>query len=174
MEERKIKIKTLVVYYSMSGDVKSAAERIAKETGADILRLETVAAYPEGTAARFVICGKSALEADKPELKKYEIDLSKYHQIIIGTPIWAATYTPPVGSFMAKENLTDKKIYLYASSASGNADKCFGKMKEALGCMENIPTLSLVDPKKKKNINNNNNKEKIEEFCKIIQKDCEL
>ena len=101
MEERKIKMKTLVVYYSMSGDVKSAAERIAKE------------------------------------------------------------------------NLTDKKIYLYASSASGNADKCFGKMKEALGCMENIPTLSLVDPKKKKNINNNN-KEKIEEFCKIIQKDCEL
>ena len=38
-------MKKLVVYYSYGGNTKRIAEKIAKETGADILRVETVVPY---------------------------------------------------------------------------------------------------------------------------------
>ena len=51
---REVKImKAIIVYYSMSGNVKQTAERIAAETGADMLALHPVKAYPDKGAKKF-------------------------------------------------------------------------------------------------------------------------
>ncbi len=39
-------MKRLVVFYSLSGNTEEAAKKIASALDADILRLETVKAYP--------------------------------------------------------------------------------------------------------------------------------
>ena len=50
-------MKRLVVYYSLSGNTKEAAEKIAKGLDADLLQLETVKAMPKSFAAQIVVGG---------------------------------------------------------------------------------------------------------------------
>ncbi len=77
-------MKTLIVYYSLEGNTAYAAERIASELGADVLRLEPVKAYPDSGFRKFFWGGKSAVMAETPELLPYDFDADAYDRIIFG------------------------------------------------------------------------------------------
>ena len=146
----------------MEGNTKYVAEKIAEKTVADLLQLEPEKAYPTGAATKFIFGGRSAIMGDKPELKKYQLNLDSYDQVIFGTPVWASTFVPPLRTFIRQENLQGKKIALFACSAGGNAGKCFAKLKQELHIENEIPELSLQDPKKQKT---QENESEIAVFC---------
>ena len=53
-------------------------------------------------------------------LRKYQKikeDLSKYDEIIIGSPVWWYSITPPIRTFLMEENLTGKVIRPFATNA---------------------------------------------------------
>ena len=56
-------MKTLIVYYSMSGNTAYAAERIAERIGADTLRLVPTKEYRNKGLKKFLQGGKSVLLA---------------------------------------------------------------------------------------------------------------
>ena len=96
-------MKTAIVYYSMSGNTKYVADKIAEKIDADIIRIEPVKAYPDQGAKKFIWGGKSAVMGETPALQSYEFSAEKYDRIILGTPVWASTFAPPIRSFL-KEN----------------------------------------------------------------------
>lgn len=49
-------MKIVIIYYSMSGNTKFAAEKIAQKLGADIIRIEQVKAYPNRGAKKEEFC----------------------------------------------------------------------------------------------------------------------
>jgi flavodoxin len=156
-----MEMKSMVVYYSLEGNTRYVADKIAEKLGADMLRLEPVKPYPTGKISKFIFGGKSAVCGEMPELKQYYFNKNDYDIIILGTPVWAGTFTPPIKTFISKNNLSDKKIALYACSTGGNAGKCLQKLQQELGITK-AATLSLIDPGKKQNMENDN---KIEAFC---------
>ena len=93
-------MKTAIVYYSMSGNTKYVADKIAdgiKNSGeVDIIRIEPKKAYPDKGAKKFFWGGKSAVMGETPALQPYEFNLEKYDRIIFGTPVWASTFVPPL------------------------------------------------------------------------------
>lgn len=160
-------MKTLIVYYSLEGNTKYVAEKIAEQTGADLLCLEPEKAYPTGKVTKYLWGGRSAVMGDTPELKPYTLELQTYDTVIFGTPVWASTYTPPLRTFIKKhkDELKNKKIAFFACSAGGSAEKCFVNLQEELGCSEIVATLRLTDPAQRQK---NQNDTEIEAFCKKI------
>ena len=67
-------MKSIVVYYSLEGNTKYAAEKIAGMIGADLLELKPVKSYPTGKVGKFLWGGKSAVMAETPELEPDEFD----------------------------------------------------------------------------------------------------
>ena len=59
-------MKTVVVYYSMSGNVAYAAEKVAKETPADVVEIAPVHAYPSTGVKKFLWGGKAVMMGDAP------------------------------------------------------------------------------------------------------------
>ena len=140
-------MKTLIVYYSLEGNTQWAAEQIAARLGADTLRLVPKAAYPDKGFKKFLFGGKSAVMKEAPELESYEVDITQYEQIVLATPVWAGTLTPPLRSFIQREDLSGKRLALVASSMGGSPGKTFEHLKALLGVTGDVPTLSLRDPK---------------------------
>ena len=140
-------MKTLIVYYSLEGNTQWAAERIAANLDADTLRLVPKAAYPDKGFKKFLFGGKSAVMKETPELEPYEVDMAQYERIILATPVWAGTMAPPLRAFLQKEDLTGKQLALVASSMGGSPGRTFENIKALLGVTEDVPTLSLRDPK---------------------------
>lgn len=158
-------MKTLIVYYSLEGNTKWAAEMLAEKLGADTLRLVPVAAYPDKGFKKFLFGGKSAVMKETPELEPYEVDITKYEQVVLATPVWAGTLAPPLRTFIQKEDLSGKRLALVASSMGGSPGKTFVNLMAMLGLSGDIPTLSLRDPKSHPS---KANEEAMEAFCKRL------
>ena len=158
-------MKTLIVYYSLEGNTAWAAERIAEITGAELLRLEPVKAYPTAGFRKFFWGGKSAVMAETPKLLPYEFDAGKYDRIVFGFPVWAGNVTPPIRTFVKENDLSGKRISAFACQSGSGAEKAFRKLREALGIAAFEAELVLIDPKAKPDPQN---ERKIEAFCSAV------
>ena len=146
-------MKNAIIYYSLDGNCKYVADNLAKELGpdTDIFCLEPVKPYPNQGFMKMLVGGFAAMLGKKPPIKALKFDAREYDQIILGTPVWASTFAPPLRTFFMNNYIMDKPIALYACSSGGNAESTFKKLKDALeGCKINENHLSLVDPYTKK------------------------
>lgn len=153
---------TVVVYYSLEGNVELIADLISKKTGADTIKLNPQKQYPKEGFGKFFWGGKSVFFKEKPKLLNGNLNLGKYTNIIIGTPIWAGSFTPPINTFLLDNKIENKNIYLYACHAGGGTDKCFKKIGEILKGNKIIRTVDFVDPKK---LDQKAVDEKVSAFC---------
>ena len=159
-------MKTIVVYYSLEGNTDYAARKIAEKTGADLLRLEPVKAYPDSGFRKFFWGGKSAVMAEKPALQEYAFDPAAYDLVVLGFPVWAGNMAPPLRTFIKDNDLTGKRFAAFACESGSGAEKAFAKMKAALGIDKVDAELILIDPKTKPN---DANDKKIDAFCAGLQ-----
>ena len=154
-------MKTAVVYYSLEGNTKLAAEKIAERLSAEIIELKCVKAYPSGKISKFLWGGKSATFGEKPALLPYNFKADDYDAVIIGAPVWASKYAPPLKTFLSENDISGKKIGFFVCCAGGKTDKCFAELKRDAK-NDGAATLRLVDPLKRQTPEND---AEIDKFC---------
>ena len=159
-------MKKLIVYYSLEGNTEFVTSKISKYLEADVIRLVPKKDFPKGNITKYIWGGKSATFGEKPKLEEYSFVVDDYDVIIIGTPIWAGTFSPPIKTFLADNKISGKNIYLFTCSLSGVADKCIEKLKGILKDNRFVDTINLVEPLKN---TNDNIDEKIKAFCEKIK-----
>ena len=159
-------MKTAVVYYSMSGNTRYTAESVAEALGADLIPLVPKKAYPDAGFKKFFWGGKSALMGDKPALEPYDFDGRKYDLILLGSPVWAGTFAPPLRSFVEENRaaLQDKRIAVFFC-CSGGPGKVQEKFRAFLFDKRPEQELILIDPKDRPTPDT---EEKIMAFCRAL------
>ena len=80
-----------------------------------------------------------------PELEEYNIDLSKYDNIIIGLPCWFGTYAPPINTFLSDNKMKNKNIYLLVCNG-GNLRNTWKNYEEILKENNIVSKLDIVYP----------------------------
>ena len=160
-----------IIYYSMSENTAYVAERIKTGMSAhlkegdsiDLIRISPVKAYPDSGSSKFFWGGKSAFMKEKPELQPYQFDADKYERIIIGTPVWAWTMSPPIRTFIDanRDRIKDKQIGVFVCSGGGGA-KAVGKIRQYLQVDKLRDVLDLIEPKSRQNEETD---KAIERFC---------
>lgn len=143
-------MKTAIVFYSMSGNTKYVAGKVAAAAGADLIEIAPEKKFPAKGLRKLLVGGRSAVTGATPALLPYEFKGSEYDRVVIATPVWAGSPAPPLNTFIRdnREGLKDKKIALILCFKGGGADKATAKVKELTGCGEFEAELVLVDPKK--------------------------
>ena len=161
-------MKTAVVYYSQSGNTEETAKKIAAITGADLIRLEPEKAFPDKGFRKFFWGGKSAVMGDEPPLKPVNFRAQDYDTIILGTPVWAGTFAPPIRTFADRyrDALAGKSLAFFACMSGSGAEKAAAKLAKFLGIDAFAVTLVLIDPKDKPAPETD---AKIEAFCAALK-----
>lgn len=103
--------KTLIVYFSRTGNTRTMAEQIKERTGGDLVEVVTVNPYPSD----YNECTKQAareLEQNfRPKLRTAKIaNLQDYDTVLIGYPVWWGRIPPALMTFLDENNLSGKKI----------------------------------------------------------------
>lgn len=162
-------MKTAIVFYSMGGNTKFAAKKIADKIDADLIEIKPVKSYPDKGLRKFIWGGKSAVMGDTPKLLPYDFDADKYDCIIFGYPVWASNFTPPIKTFIKEnmEKIAEKSFAVFACSMGGGADKSIDKLKNYLLIKDFKATMSLIDPKDKPS---EENEKKINIFISDLEK----
>lgn len=160
-------MKKAIVYYSMSGNTDYVAKYISDKIDADLIKIEPKKEYPNKGIKKFLWGGKSAVMGETPALEQYEFNSEKCDCIILETPVWASSFTPPIRTFIKenKEKLKGKKLAAFICYMGGGADKAEEKLKQCLEISNFAAELILIDPKDKKS---DEKDKQIEEFCEKI------
>lgn len=113
------KSKMLVVYFSKTNHTKNIADTIARLTGADTLRVETVDPYPQAYGPTTEIVKEELEKGIVRKIKAPEVDLSKYDTIIFGTPTWWHHVAMPLQTWIKDHKIEGKTIATYNTDGGG-------------------------------------------------------
>ena len=158
-------MKAAIVYYSLSGNTKYVAEKMATILDAALVPLVPEKAYPDSGFKKIFWGGKSALMGEKPKLTPYAFDPNACDLVILGGPVWAGTFSPPLRTFIEenRDALQSKRTAAFFCCSGGP-----GKVLEKFGAFcgaEPRQELILIDPKDKPSSEND---EKIKAFCDAL------
>lgn len=131
--------KTLVVYYSATGNTEEAASYIAAATGADTLELVPVEPYTDEDLNYNDDSSRVVYEHDNPDARAVELvestvsDWESYDTVFIGYPIWWGIAAWPVDGFIAANDFTGKTVIPFCTSASSGLGESGELLAEAAG-----------------------------------------
>ena len=115
--------KALVVYFSKTGNTQGVAETMAKLTGAELFRLETVEPYPNDYHTSTEVAKRQLEQNARPALKAVPQDLARYDVVFLGHPVWWHTIPTPVMTFLDGAKLDGKTIIPFCTHGGGGADE---------------------------------------------------
>lgn len=115
--------KVLVAYFSYSGTTQHVAQAIHRQVGGDLIRLQPQHPYSADYGAVSKRAGREFFGHASPAVKT-QVDLSQYHTIFLGYPIWYGTAPMMIKTFLKTHHFKGKVIApfdTYASSRLGHS-----------------------------------------------------
>lgn len=106
------KPKTLVAWFSYSGNTKKGADIISKDIGADNFRIQMQNPYRGNI---YDVSQKDLNAGARPKLAGHVNNIRDYDVILLGYPTWWATMPMPVFSFLQDHDLQGKIILPFSS-----------------------------------------------------------
>lgn len=131
--------KVLVVYYSATGNTKTAAGYIADATGGDLFELNPVEPYTKDDLNYNNPDSRVSREHEDETLREIELvsttveDFSDYDEIFVGYPIWWGSAAWPVNQFVEDNDFTGKTVIPFCTSASSGLGDSGKSLEEMAG-----------------------------------------
>ena len=116
--------KTLVVYYSASGNTERVARDIAEAAGADLFEIVPTEVYTSDDLDWTNPDSRVSREHDDESLRDVPLtttevaDWDSYDTVFIGYPIWWGIAAWPVDTFVKNNDFTGKTVIPFATSSS--------------------------------------------------------
>lgn len=116
--------KTLVVYYSASGNTHRVAEAIAQAANADLFEIVPTEVYTSDDLNWTNANSRVSREHDDESLRDVPLtttevpDWDSYDTVLLGYPIWWGIAAWPVNNFVKANDFTGKTVIPFATSSS--------------------------------------------------------
>jgi len=136
-------LKSLVVYYSRTGNARFVAETIAAEIGADIE--EVIDLKKRSGAFGFLSGGFAARRGKETEIAPTKKSPAGYDLVIVGTPVWAGRPTPAIRTYLKKNDLSGKKVAVFFAQG-GKKPQAIEQTKALMPKSNCIGAFSIANP----------------------------
>lgn len=116
--------KTLVVYYSASGNTRRVAEAIAQAANTDLFEIVPTEVYTNEDLNWTNPNSRVSREHDDESLRDVPLtttevpDWDSYDTVLLGYPIWWGIAAWPVNNFVKANDFTGKTVIPFATSSS--------------------------------------------------------
>ena len=107
---------SLVVYFSLTGNTKKAADQIHKYTGAKEVRIIPKKAYPNDYERDTQIARREKQSNARPAIKNSLPSLKKYKTIYVGFPTWWTKPPMIIHTLFDQYNFSGKTIVPFTTS----------------------------------------------------------
>jgi len=120
-------MKSLVVYYSLTGKTKLVAQAIAEALNATLLEIEEKKPRKLGPLV-YLLGGFAAIMNRGTKINPIDVDLKQHERIFIGSPIWASRPTPAINSFIYQTNFEGRSIIPFFTMGGDNSEKALANI----------------------------------------------
>lgn len=134
-----LQAKTLVAYYSYTGNCKAIVEELTNQITADVLEIQPAEKglkyeannYAIGSAQIAAIRSNPDDAESYPAIDPISVDLTDYENIIIVTPLWWSQMAAPMQTFLFQNGakMAGRNVGLIASSVSSGISSLVADFK---------------------------------------------
>ncbi|MED9812739.1 MAG: flavodoxin [Longibaculum muris] len=116
--------KTLIVYYSATGNTKEVADMIAKETDGTLFEIEPKNPYSDEDLNYSDDNSRVTREYNNENARNIEListtvdNWDSYDTVFIGYPIWWGIAARPIDNFIKDNDFSDKTVIPFCTSSS--------------------------------------------------------
>ena len=134
--------KTLVVYYSASGNTERVSKDIAEAAGADLFEIVPTEVYTSDDLDWTNSDSRVSREHDDESLRDVPLtttevpDWDSYDTVFIGYPIWWDIAAWPVDTFVKNNDFTGKTVIPFATSSSSGMGQSGSLLADMAGTGE--------------------------------------
>lgn len=131
--------KTLVVYYSATGNTKNVAETIAQVTGGDLFEIEPKEPYTDDDLDWTNDDSRVSREHEDESARDVELtstevpDWDSYDTVYIGYPIWWGIAAWPVDGFVKANDFMGKTVVTFCTATSSGIGQSGDLLEEMAG-----------------------------------------
>ena len=136
-------MKTLVVYYSRTGNSRKIASELAEALDAEVeeLRERANRQGPKG----YMLAGRDALRKRPAELLPLKHNPADYDLLVVGGPCWAFTMCTPTRTYVLQHKENFKKTAIFATAQdTGSARRAVDATVRAVE-MAPVATMAITD-----------------------------
>ena len=128
-------MKTLVAYFSATGNTKAAAQKLAKEFNADLYEITPEVPYTAADLDWRDKTSRSTIEmqekTSRPAIKGRCENIADYDTVWIGFPIWWYTAPTIINTFIEAHDLNGKTLNVFATSGGSGVTGSANDLKKA-------------------------------------------
>lgn len=131
--------KTLIVYYSATGNTKEVAEEMAEDLNADIFEIVPSDPYTDEGLDWTDDNSRVSREYNDESLRDVELENTtvplwdSYDTVLIGYPIWWGIAAWPVSSFVEANDFTGKTVIPFCTSSSSGLGQSGDLLEDIAG-----------------------------------------
>lgn len=131
--------KTLVVYYSATGNTKAVAEMIAEETNGDLFEIQPQDPYSDEDLNWTDENSRVTREYENEDERNVELvsttvdNWEDYDTVFVGYPIWWGIAAWPVNTFVENNDFTGKTVVPFCTSSSSGLGQSGELLAQAAG-----------------------------------------
>jgi menaquinone-dependent protoporphyrinogen IX oxidase len=120
-------MRSLVVYYSLTGKTKLVAQAIAEALSATLVEIMETKPRKLGPLI-YLVGGFSAMTNRRSKITPLDVDLKQYERIFVGSPIWASRPVPAVNSFVYQTDFEGRSVIPFFSMGGNTAEKALANI----------------------------------------------
>ena len=131
--------KTLIAYFSLTGNTRTAAEHIQAVVGGELFTIQTALEYSEDFQEILERARYELANDVRPELAYNLNNFDAFDVIFLGYPIWANTVPMAIRTFIETYDLSGKTVVLFSTSGRGDNVQSVADLREWL------PDVNIID-----------------------------
>ena len=117
-----VNAKTLVAYFSSTGNTAKVAEKLAKVVDGDLFEIKPEQVYTDADLNWRNERSRSSIEMNdktsRPAIANKVADMSQYDTVFVGFPIWWGREPSIIDTFMESYDFAGKKVIPFVTSGS--------------------------------------------------------
>lgn len=156
-------MKTLVVYYSRTGQTKFVAEKIATKLKADLE--EIVDLKNKKGWLGFLKAGYEATAKKETKIGDMRNTPSNYDLIVVGTPVWNSRPASAIRTYLKRNDLSEKKVAVFCTKDSEGLEKAIERTKSLMPNANVVGELVVSNALENQEANEN----KISAWCNSLR-----
>ena len=125
-------MKTLVAYFSASGNTASLAKRVAQAAEADLFEIKPVEPYTDADLKwtnPLARCNKEKIGKKNVPIAERVKDMDEYGLVLIGFPVWYDAAPNIIETFVKSYDFSGKKVALFATSGGSDITKAPARLQ---------------------------------------------
>ncbi len=128
-QDRRSGAKTLVAYFTRSGNTRVIAGLLQRDLAADLFEIKPAQPYPEDYEATVAQATRERDAGFRPPLLTTVSNLAAYRTVYLGLPVWGTTAPSVIRSFLAAHDMAGRTIRPFITHGGYGAGSSLAVLK---------------------------------------------